>query len=63
MLEKEESPDPVLVEEAVGQEENEKQAVVGHSGSLQQQAGGRLEKEEGGSEQDQLRACFVFAEE
>lgn len=68
MPEKWESPDPVLTEEAADQEESERRAVVGCSGLLQQLtdqqlAEGGLEKEEGGSEQDQKRGCFALAEE
>lgn len=65
MLEKEESPDPVLMEEVVDQEESERRAVVGCLDPLtdQQLAEGDLEKEEGGSEQDQQGGYFALAEE
>jgi len=68
MLEKEERPDPALTVEALGRTESETQAALGCSPQLwqlfdQQQAEGGLERVEGGSELDQLRACFAVAEE
>lgn len=68
MLEKEEGLDLVLMAEVVDQKASERPAVVGCLDPLQQLtdqqlAEGGLEKEEGGSEQDQQRACFALAEE
>lgn len=68
MLEKEESPDPVLAEEAVDREERESRAAVGCLEPLtqltdRQLAEGGLEKEGGGSELNQQGECFALAEE
>lgn len=69
ILEKEQSPDPVLMEEEVDQKQNERREALGCSGPQQQLTDnllteGGLEKEEDeGSEQNHQRGYFALAGE